>query len=72
MGIRERLHMERPSQPDPNRPHRFTGPSDHWLGGGVPPSSMTFENPAAAIGTGLQFADRRCVVCRREASSPIH
>jgi hypothetical protein len=72
MGIRKSHPAAQRSQPDPNRPHAFKGPSDHWLGGGVPPSSMTFDNPAAAIGTGLQFADRHCAVCRREASDPIH
>ncbi len=73
MGLRETPRpKERTAPADPNRPHAYRAPSDDWLGRGVPPSSMAFNSPAAAIGTGLQFADRHCAVCRRDASDPIH
>ena len=76
MGIRETLHLggesERP--PDPNHPHAFRAPGDHWVTDGVPPSVLggSVSGTTAAIGTGLQFADRHCAVCGREASDPIH
>jgi hypothetical protein len=75
MGIRDTLHHRPPGRPDdPNHPHAFKSTGDHWVSDGVPPSVLggSLSGTSAAIGTGFQFADRLCAVCRREASDPIH
>ena len=42
MGIRETLHLggEPARPPDPNHPHAFRAPGDHWVTDGVPPSVL--------------------------------
>jgi hypothetical protein len=77
MDLRKALHMgprktERPA--DPHHPHEFKAAGEHWLGGGVPPAGLAAKggNPWAIAAAGMQFADRHCVICRRDASDPIH
>ena len=75
MGIRKTLHHGRPEPLiDPQRPHAFKALGDIWVTSGVPPAALagTVEGTPAAIGAGLEFADRHCAVCRRLPDDPIH
>jgi hypothetical protein len=74
MGLRDAIHRKPEAPVDPNRPHEFKALAEHWVVAGVPPASLagSVEGAPAAIGAGLEFADRHCVVCRRAASDSIH
>jgi hypothetical protein len=73
-AVRRRLHGTPEPPVDPNRPHAFKALGDVWVANGVPPASLagTVEGTPAAIGAGLEFADRHCAVCRREEADQIH
>ena len=76
MGLRDALHRKPEPPADPNRQHAFKAPGDHWIGHGVPPSSMASTSPSgqavAAVIAGLQFAGQQCAICRRSQDDPIH
>lgn len=77
MGLRETLHgKSEPKKPvppaDPNRPHAYTSAGEHWVGHGVPPTRAEGLNPLFVTSSSAQFADRHCVVCRRDRDDLIH
>ncbi len=77
MGVRKALNVEAHDEAppaDPNSPHEYRAAGENWVGGGVPPAALggLGGNAAAITGAGMSFADRHCVICRREETDPIH
>jgi hypothetical protein len=75
VGLRDALRGHKAERPaDPNHPHAFRSQGSNWLGRGVPPSGTIDGSGgnASVTDAAFQFADRHCVVCRREASDPLH
>jgi hypothetical protein len=76
MGVRKALHFKAHDEAppaDPHRPHEFRAAGENWIGGGVVPGSAGYRDAGAILtAVGMQFADRHCVICRHEASDPIH
>jgi hypothetical protein len=77
MDVRKALHLgprktERPA--DPHHPHEFRAAGENWLDGGVSPAGLSNRdsNAGAMAAVGMRFADRHCIVCRRESTDPIH
>jgi len=76
MGVRKVLHFKAHDDAtpvDPHRPHAFRAAGENWVGGGVVPGSAGYRDAGTILtAVGMQFADRHCVTCRRDAEDPIH
>ncbi|MFN8629472.1 MAG: hypothetical protein U0838_03870 [Chloroflexota bacterium] len=76
MGLRDKLHSKPAPPVNPDRPHGYEAPGEHWLGHGVPPvggpGAQFGLAPVNNVGASLQFADRRCAICRRAKDDLIH